>query len=362
MAFTIFIAFISIIGLLVLHEFGHFIIAKKFGVKVEEFGVGYPPRIFGKKIGETVYSLNLLPLGAFVKMPGEIGGGLEEPRNFSGKPICQRVLIVLGGVVSFWIIAAILLSIVFGVGVTQAISDEEGGNLINPKVQIVAVAPNSPAEEAGIKVGDAIKKFSISSFQSPINKVKEIQEFTEQYKGREVVLTIQRGKEIFDVRLTPRELPPQGEGRMGVGLVRTAEKSYPWYLAPLKGVEACLNTTGAVVMGLFQLFANLVQGKGLPAGAQLIGPIGIGSLIVQAAQVGANYFLQFIALIAIYLAVFNILPIPALDGGKLLFLGIEKIKGSPVSQRIEQNITSVFFALLIILMIWVTVNDIARLF
>lgn len=356
---VILIVFISLIGLIVLHEFGHFAIAKKFGVRVEEFGIGYPPRIFGKKIGETLYSLNLLPFGAFVKIYGE-EGGIESAHSFTGKPIWQRALIILGGVVSFWIISAILLSIVFEMGVPQAISDQ--AEAVNPKVQIVAVASGSPAEEVGIKIGDAIKQLTINNQQLTINKVKQVQEFTKEHLGEAITLTIERGKEVFDAALIPRVSPPEGEGAMGVGLVRTALTSYPWYLAPIKGVEACFNLTGSIVVGLSQLFGNLIQGKGLPPGAQLMGPIGIGSLMTQAAHLGLAYYLQFIALISIYLAIFNILPIPALDGGKLLFLGIEKVRRKPVSQKIEQGITSIFFALLIALMIWVTIKDIIRIF
>lgn len=356
---VILIVFISLIGLIVLHEFGHFAIAKKFGVKIEEFGIGLPPRLIGKKIGETLYSLNLIPLGAFVKLYGE-EKEIKEPRSFTGKPIWQRALIILGGVVSFWIISAILLSIIFGIGVPQAISDQ--AEVVNPKVQIVAVASGSPAEEAGIKVGDAIKQLTINNQQLTINKVKQVQEFTKEHLGQTVTLTIERGKEVFDATLIPRVLPPEGEGAMGVGLVRTALTSYPWYLAPIKGVEACFNFTGSIVVGLSQVFGNLIQGKGLPAGVQLMGPIGIGSLMTQAAHLGLTYYLQFIALISIYLAIFNILPIPALDGGKLLFLGIEKVRRKPVSQKIEQGITSIFFALLIALMIWVTIKDIIRIF
>ncbi len=356
---VILIVFISLIGLIVLHEFGHFAIAKKFGVRVEEFGIGYPPRIFGKKIGETLYSLNLLPFGAFVKIYGE-EGGIESAHSFTGKPIWQRALIILGGVVSFWIISAILLSIVFGMGVPQAISDE--AKAVNPKVQIVAIASGSPAEEVGIKIGDAIKQLTINNQQLTINKVKQVQEFTKEHLGEEITLTIERGKEVFDATLIPRVSPPEGEGAMGVGLMRTALTSYPWYLASIKGVEACFNLTGSIVAGLLQVLGNLIQGKGLPPGAQLMGPIGIGSLMTQAAHLGLAYYLQFIALISIYLAIFNILPIPALDGGKLLFLGIEKVRRRAVSQKIEQGITSIFFALLIALMIWVTIKDISRLF
>ncbi len=355
MILTILIAVFSIISLLVIHEFGHFIVAKKFGVKVEEFGIGYPPRLFGKKIGQTLYSINLIPFGAFVKIPGEGGekSSLEDYQRFVGKPVWQRSLILLGGVVSFWIVAAILLSIVFSIGAPVAISDTEPGPLINPKVQILAVAPDSPAEKAGIKVGDTIKEF---------NKVKEVQEFTEEHKGKVVTLTIERGKEVFEVSLTPRRSPPEGEGAMGVALVRTAEKSFPWWQSPIKGIEATINLSGAIVAGWGEILAGLLKAEGLPKGVQLVGPIGIGSLITQAAQAGVNYFLQFIAMIAVYLAIFNILPIPVLDGGKLLFLGMEKVKGRPVNQKIEQNITSAFFVLFIALMIWVTIKDIIRLF
>jgi len=356
------IAFLSLIGLIILHEFGHFILAKKFGVKVEEFGIFLPPRLIGKKIGETIYSLNLLPFGAFVKLYGEEDREKREYWSFTKKPIWQRALIVLGGVVSFWIISAILLSVVMGLGAPTAISDEENENLIDPKVQIAAIAPGSPAEEAEIKPGDTIKQLIINNQQLTINKVKEVQEFTNLHKGEEVTLTIERGKEIFEVSLVPRVSPPEGEGPMGVALVRTAIKSYPWYLAPVKGIEACLKITGAYTTGLVQILGNLIQGKGLPLEAPVMGPVGIVSLMTQFVKLGITYYLQFLAIISIGLAILNILPIPALDGGKLLFLGIEAARKRPISQKIEQQITTFFFALLIALMIWVTIKDIARLF
>ncbi len=356
---TIIVAFFSIIFLLVLHEFGHFITAKRFGIRVEEFGIGYPPRLFGRKFGETVYSLNLLPFGAFVKIP-DVERVAEE--GSSKVPILQRAMVLLGGVVSFWIIAIILLSVLFSIGAPQSISDEEEGNLINPKVQILAVSPDSPAEVAGLRAGDTIKQFSISGLQLPVDKIKEVQEFTEEHKGQEVIMTVERGKETFDVSLTPRISPPQGEGAMGVALVRTAEKSYPPFQAVVKGVQSTANLTVGVFVGWGQVLGNLISGHGIPKGVQFLGPIGIGNLINQAAQAGVNYFLQFIAVIAVYLAVFNILPIPALDGGKLLFLGIEKIKGRPINPRVEENVTAGVFVVLVGLMIWFTIQDISRLF
>lgn len=361
---TVLIALFSIIVLLVLHEFGHFIIAKRFGVKVDEFGVGYPPRLFAKKFGETVYSLNLLPFGAFVKIPGEEGeeATVEDYHSFGKKPIWQRASILLGGVVSFWLVAIILLSIVFSLGVPQAISDEEAGPLVNPQVQILSVAANSPAQAAGIQRGDAIQKIMVGEEVFEIQTIKEVQEVIEVYKGKEITLIIQRGKEVLEMSLTPRVGPPAGEGAMGVALVRTAEKTYPLWQAPLKGAEATWQLTQAIIVGWAKILGSLVQGEGLPKGVQLVGPIGIGSLLTQAAQVGVSYFLQFVAMLAVYLAIFNVLPIPALDGGKLLFLAIEKVKGRPINHKIEQKITTAFFAILILLMVWVTIRDISRLF
>ncbi len=378
MLLTIIIAFISLIGLIILHELGHFLLAKKFGVKVEEFGLGYPPRLFGKKFGETIYSLNLLPLGAFVKLYGH-EERIDDPRSFTTKPFWQKALIILGGVISFWVVAAILLTIVMYLGIPTQIGDDENHNLVEPKVQIMAVAPASPAEKAGIKVGDAIIK--IKNEQVPrkreqegavdssttakiknISKIKEVQELTEKYKGQEIALTIQRGKEIFDVSLIPRETPPKDEGAMGVALIRTALKSYSWYQAPVQGILATGNLTRMVIEGWGMTISSLFQGKGIPAGVELRGPVGIFELFAQVGSLGLTYFLHFIALISICLALINVLPIPSLDGGWLFFLVIEKIKGKPVSQKIEQKITVVFFCLLITLMIYVTIKDIARIF
>ncbi|MGB9743145.1 MAG: RIP metalloprotease RseP [Minisyncoccales bacterium] len=363
MFFTILIAVLSLIGLFIIHELGHFLMAKKLGVRVEEFGIFFPPRLIGKKIGGTIYSLNLIPFGAFVRIYGEEEKAVS-PESFSSRPIWQRFLIVLAGVLSFWLVAIILLSIVFHLGTAQIISDEENGFLTNPQVQIISVSSNSPASAAGLMPGDVIRYLGLKdqTEKLAVTKVKEVQEFVNQHRGEEVVLTIERKKDLFEVILTPRVEPPADEGALGVGLVRTAEKSYPIFQSFYKGIVATIALTGDIILALFNVLIKLISGQGLPQGAQLVGPIGIGSLVVQAVQVGLNYFLQFIALLSIYLAIFNLLPIPALDGGKLLFLGIEKIKGRPINQGLEKKITAAFFILLIILMIWVTIKDISRLF
>ncbi|HDY72605.1 MAG TPA: RIP metalloprotease RseP [bacterium] len=359
MLITIIIAFFSLVGLMTLHEFGHFLFAKKFGVKVEEFGIGYPPRIFGKKIGETIYSLNLLPFGAFVRLPGEIGEN-HSPDSFSQQPISKRVLIILGGVLSFWIIAAIIFSIVFTLGAPIAIDDETDGDLINPRVQIVGLAKDSPAEIAGLKIGDAIKEMSFLDIKLIPEKTKQIQDFTSNYLGKEINLTIERGKEILHLSLIPRISPPQGEGAMGIALVRTAIKKSPLHLALWEGIVATGDLTVGVIRGYLKAINNVITGK--PSGVQMTGPVGVFQMLSQAQELGITYYLNFLAMISIYLAVFNLMPIPAVDGGKLMFLTIEAIRKKPVSEKVEQNITAVFFVLLIILMVFVTINDINRIF
>jgi len=362
MVLSILIAFLSLIGLLILHEFGHFVLAKHFGVKVEEFGIGYPPRIFGKKWGETIYSLNLLPFGAFVKIYGE-ERRVEDSRSFSSKPVWQRAIIVLGGVVTFWIIAFFLLTIVAGKwGLPIAIEDEVNHNFKNPKVQIIGVSPGSPAEKEGIQVGDIIQGLESQGFQLKTDKIKEVVEFIEGNSGQEIILTIQRGKEILKTSLVPRVSPPEEEGPIGVELARIALKQYRWYQAPIQGIVVTGRITVIIPRILGNVLGKVIRGEPVKEKIELRGPIGAGELIGQAAQQGINYFLYFIAMISIHIALFNVLPIPAVDGGKLLFLGIEKVSGKPLNQKIEQNINTFFFLLLITLMVFVTIKDITRLF
>jgi len=354
MVFTILAAFLSLVGLLVLHELGHFVLAKKFGVKVEEFGLGYPPRIFGKKINETIYSLNLLPFGAFVRLYGD-EKAVEGQSSFNSQKIWKRALIVFGGALSFWVVAAVLFSVVMGLGAPKVVDDMATG-LANPKVQIVNVLADSPAEKAGLKAGDAISGIGGQA----ISKVGEVQEITAARKGQEVILTIERGKDIFDVSLTPRVSLKAGEGPMGVSLVRTALQRYPWYRAPIEGLKFTGVLTWLVIDGWGRAIAAVF--KGAPTGVALIGPVGVFSLLNQASQIGISYFLQFIGIIAVNMALINLAPIPAVDGGKLLFLAIEKIRRKPVNEKTENRITAVFFMLLLGLMILVTIKDIMRLF
>ncbi len=373
MILIILIVFFTIVALLTLHELGHFLMAKKFGVKVEEFGFGYPPRIYGKKIGETIYSINLLPFGAFVKMMGE-EKKVEHSKSFSQKPLWQRGLIIIGGVVSFWLIGIVIFSILAATwGLPTSIPDDFNGALRGAQVQIVAVDPNSPAAAGGIQMGDTIKELKIKnekSFDSTqngelveplkIDKIGQVQDFTGEHLGEEIILTVERGKELFEISLTPRISPPEGEGAMGIALARVAKLKYSWYKAPFQGVLVTFRQTVQIPIILGTVLVKAIRGEKVQ-GVRMIGIVGLGDLMGQALKRGFDNFLMFVAMISVWLALFNLFPIPALDGGKLLFLGIEGVRRKPVSQLIEQKITAVFFFLLIGLMIFVTIKDIIRL-
>lgn len=362
--FLTIVVFILVISLLIfVHEFGHFITAKKAGLKVEEFGFGFPPRIFGLKKGETVYSLNLLPIGGFVKIYGEEGRSDKEPeeesqRAFYNKPVRTRALILAAGVTMNLILAAFLFSLGYWLGLPSAIDDQ----VVNPeaKVQIVQVAPNSPADQAEIRAGDIVKQLAIDSEQLTINQVGQVQEFVSAHSGEEITMVIQRGEEILEKSLVPRVNPPAKEGPLGVALVRTAIVSYPWYRAIYEGLVGTGYLIWAVVAALGNLFWGLLTTGQLTE--EVAGPVGIFVLTGQVVEYGFIYVLQFVITLSVVLAVINILPFPALDGGRLLFLAVEKIKGSPVNQKIERITHLVGLAVLILLMVVVTWRDIGRFF
>ena len=356
---SLIIAFFSIIILAVLHELGHFLIAKKCGVKIEEFGIGYPPRIFGKKFGETLYSLNLLPFGAFVKMEGE-DKNIDSSTSFSKQSILNRVLITSGGVMSFWLIAIIIFSIVFSLGTSVMIDDNAKVNPDNVDVRIVQVVKSSPADNAGIKSGDIIKSMSYNNEYIYPSKVRDVQSFTLNHAGEDIGIIVDRKGEKIQFPVNVRLSYPKNEGAIGVALVRTAIEQYPWYSSIYYGIIRTWNATVMVLEGYGMMIVNLFHRTAVAGG--LVGPIGVFQMIAQSETFGIAYFLSFLAMISINLAVFNSLPIPLVDGGRVLFLMIEWMRKKPISEKIQEKIDSIAFAFLGGLIIWVMVRDIINLF
>lgn len=382
--FTV-IIFILILGLLVfVHELGHFLVARRNGVAVEEFGFGFPPRIFGfyrnkkgerkfvwgsreieeireaRKIGgeKTVYSINWIPLGGFVKITGEDGEEKSNPKSFASKSPFARVRILAAGVIMNFLLAAVLFSLSFWLGVPQPVDEVGGGSVGSEKVQVVDVGKGTPADIMGLRAGDEILGAQKNGDLLKFSSVEEVQNFIGENKGKEVVLDIKRGKEEMKLTGTPRENYPENEGPLGIGLAKIIIAKYPWYKAVYLGFQYTFNLTITFISFLGLLVWRLIIGQ--PAGLDVSGPVGIAVLTGQVAQLGFDYLVRFTAMLSVNLAIINILPIPALDGGRIIFILIEKFKGSPVSQRFEQRAHNLGFALLITLMIFVTVRDFAR--
>jgi len=375
--------FIAILGILILvHEMGHFLVARRNGIKAEEFGFGFPPRIFGfykqDKSGKyklvfgnkniksksTVYSLNWIPLGGFVKIKGENGSGKKEEDSFAFKSAWIRSKVLAAGVTMNFILAWILISFVFMLGIPETIDSDASiqSSSSFSKIQIVEVLPDSPAEKSKLEMGDEISKKQIDSSGKIVNlqNVKQTSEFISSYKGKTLNLKIKRGGKDMTISVVPRINPPQNQGALGISLTETTLVKYSVGESFWNGFKATGELIFSIFGALFGILKNLFIGNGV--GADVSGPVGIAIFTKKVAGLGLVYILQFAAILSVNLGVINILPFPALDGGRILFIAIEKMKGSPVSQKVEQTFHMVGFVLLITLLILVTFRDVARFF
>jgi len=360
MLFTI-IIFIIVLAILVLaHEIGHYLTALKFGCKVEEFGIGFPPRIkkWKSKKSGIDYSLNWIPLGGFVKIKGEDGESREDPDSFGSKPVWQRAIILSAGVLMNIVLAVILLSIGFGFGLPTALPDDLSklgqAKVREAQTQIYLVSENSAAARAGIQIGDVILSIDGQEFDDLV----EIQNYLASQENQEVNLLISRAGSETEVLVTPEYWEEIKQAGIGVGLVRTGLVSYPWYLSLFKGLEATWTLLVTILVAFYTIIKNLIIG--LPTGVEVAGPVGIAVLTGQVARMGFVYILQFTALLSINLAIINFIPFPALDGGRVLFLIIEKIRRRPVNQKIENLVHNMGFLLLMALIIFITYRDVIK--
>ena len=356
------LVFLLILSILVLvHEAGHFFVAKFFKIKVEEFGFGLPPRAFGVKFGETLYSINWLPIGGFVKLYGEDEAGAGKPsfkvqssklkdkdRAFFAKPAWQRALVVVAGVVMNFVLAVVIISILFSVvGVPVPI-----------KVNVVGIVKDSPAEKAGLKVGYIIE--SVGNIK--IADSNTLKSYTENHLGQKLILKIKtKNNEEKTITVIPREKYPSGQGPMGVALEQiTTIKKYPWYQAPFVGTKEALNQTWMIVNGLGGLVAGLVTKGAVPQ--DVAGPVGIAQLTGKFIEIGPFAVLSLISLLSLNLAIINILPIPALDGGRLFFIVIEVVTRKKVNPQVEGYAHTIGMAVLLGLIALITLHDLFRIF
>jgi regulator of sigma E protease len=351
------VVFLIVLSVLILvHELGHFLVARKNGIWVEEFGFGLPPRIWGKQIGETLYSINALPFGGFVRLHGEQeidNRDREKERAFLNKSKKARVAVIIAGVIMNFLLALVCFAVVYSF---SGIPKDTG------KIKVVEIAGGSPAETAGVVVGDVIAKVQ----KDQVSSVDDFIRKTEELKGKTVAFEIVHqsgGQEVpITVQMKPRENPPEGEGPLGVTITTTEIYYPPIWQRPFYGVyygfKEALFWGETIVLGLWGIIAGLFKGQA-PVGVS--GPVGIFAVTTEAVRSGILTLINFVGILSVNLAILNIIPFPALDGGRLLFIGIETLIGRKVLPKVEAAIHSAGMFILLALLLAITIGDIRRL-
>lgn len=338
-------AFLGVLAVVIIaHELGHFITAKASGIKVEEFGLGYPPRLFGVRRGETLYSLNALPLGGFTKMAGEEDPEVE--RSLASKGVGTRLLVLSAGSIMNFLLPFLLISVAFMVP----------HDVVVGQVVVEEVAPNSPAATAGIRAGDTI----ISINDRPINSTLGVNRYIQLNLGNEITILVEHADATTEeVKLVPRWKPPPEEGAVGIA-VRTLEptiasQSEPFLRAIPMGINQTIET-----MVLFKNAILLMLTGGIEF--EVGGPVYIAQISGEVAKAGISPLLEFTAFLSINLAILNLLPLPALDGGRITFVLLEWLRrGKRISPKKEGLVHLIGFAMLMGLILAITLQDIMRI-
>jgi regulator of sigma E protease len=415
--FVTILIFVAVLSVLVfVHELGHFLTARFFGVKCEEFGMGLPPRAIGwqlfkqkhlEKIGESdsvsvkvetidlpsgdeaiketvveekkeidvmvsrkkwrivwgnretnpdeplIYSLNWIPVGGFVKIKGENGDEAADTDSFGHQPIWQRNLILAAGVTMNIVLTVILLAVAFSFGVPGSTDNLEGGKLIDqPKVQVVEVLKGSPADMAGLRAGDVISSIDGQAITSS----KALQDLVASKENQTVKILVKRGETDLEKSATVAKV--DGQAALGVGIVDLGTVRYPIHLAFWQALKTTWAWLVMIALALVGLIKQLFGGPSV--GAEFAGPVGIAVMTGQAAQLGWTYVLQFAAMLSLNLAIINILPFPALDGGRILFLTIGKLRGKMIDAKWENFSHNFGFILLMALIVFITYRDLLK--
>ena len=380
----IIIGVIALTLLVATHELGHGIVARRNGVVVEEFGIGFPPRAYSKVIkksilGENVrFSLNWLPLGGFVKLQGEHDAA-DQPGDYGAATFWQKTKILLAGVTVNWLTAVVLLTGLAWVGLPKMIDNQfylpSDAVVSNHPVQLGALTPGLPAAKAGLRQGDAINQLAGQTVRS----TTDLAHFASQHKGETVPVVYTRGDKQATAMVALRKDNPDRKGYLGAELTKQQDTIRATWSAPIVGVVTTAQLTGVTLQGLGDMVVNLAtslvqrfssdsatsqQAKQnlSQVGNAVAGPVGIFAIIFPAAgQAGVVHVLLLTAIIALSLAVMNILPIPALDGGRWTVMAIFRLLRKPLSKQMEENIQAAGFLCLLGLIVLVTIADIGKL-
>jgi len=360
MLLTVFVFFIVLSLLVFIHELGHFSVARLIGVKVEEFGFGLPPRVWGKKFKDTIYSINWLPIGGFVKLAGED----EEPVDsekfknqnsknkiyFWARSKKERSAILIAGVTMNFLLAVILTMVLLVNGVNEP----------SGRVKIEKVQENTPAAFSKLMPEDVITGAAVSDGRYiSITSNDILRQTVKKYAGSEVVLNILRSDQKLEVIVIPRKDFPEGQGPLGISINDLEIKKYTFYEAPIKSLEINISRGYLMIKGVFELIVKLFTFQNV--GQDVAGPIGIAQVTGEAVKFGWKAVIELMAILSLNLAVLNILPVPALDGGRLLFVFIEKIVGRKVKPAFERQAHQIGMLILLALIVLVSLNDIAKI-
>lgn len=359
------ILFLIVLAILILvHELGHFAVAKWAKVAVDEFGLGFPPKLWSRQKGETVYSVNLLPLGGFVKLRGEDGGELTDNQSLGSKSRWAQAAIMVAGVVANLLLAWVLLTSALTLGLPMAVSGAPAGAVINnERLMVTSVRPNSPAQTAGLMPGDQILSFKkgLETLSDP-----RVEESIDLISKNALPVTVeyraQNDTQVKSIVITPKlGLIEEGVPAIGLSFERVGNMRLPLHLSIIEGGRYTLRVMILTVVSLKDLIKEAVVGEENLL-ASLVGPVGLAGLVGDASDLGLAYLLSFMAFISINLAIFNLLPLPALDGGRLLILAVEGIIRRPLPAVFTTWVNLLGFIFLIGLMLVITYGDLVRLF
>ena len=348
MIVTILIGLAVLSVIVLVHELGHFITAKTSGIRVDEFGLGYPPRLLKVRRGETQYSLNAIPFGGFTKMAGEEDP--KTPRSLASKSIGTRLLVLSAGSLMNILIALLFFSIAFMVP----------HQVVNEPVMVKGIAPNSPAAMAGIEPGDTLLSVDGEPMRNLVDLLRSIQ----LNLGEEVTILVKHSDATTeDVQVVPRWRPPEGEGAIGIEIDleaarlnrTTVRQQYPFWEAIPMGSSQLIETLVLYKDGIVSMIVGTVP-------AEVVGPVGIIQITGEVAKTGIGPLLEFAALISLIIAIFNLFPIPALDGGRIAFVLLEWVRrGKRISPKTEGTVHFIGFAMLMAFILIITYQDIMRI-
>jgi regulator of sigma E protease len=360
------ILFILILGSLIfVHELGHFLAAKAFGIRVDEFAIGFPPKIIGFKVGETEYKINLTPLGGYVKIFGEDPdeesiNGPESKRSFVNAKKWKQITVLLAGIFMNIVFAWILVSISFNMGMITAVGDEYKGKATNVSVLVLSVMKDSPSDIAGLKNGDNILAITSGKTRYENPDINKIQSIISESKS-DIKVDYRRDATTSTVSIVPKDGVVDGKKAIGISMASIGTVKFGFVESFVEGAKFTVIESMHITKGIYNFIIGVFTGKsGLFS--EVAGPIGIAGMVGEARHIGLSYLLSFVAMISLNLAVLNAVPFPALDGGRVLFVVIEIIIRKKIKPVIANWANTIGFGLLISLMIFVTYKDILKLF